>query len=299
MLLKILRDTKKYNGDLQVRKPGKRPCALLVTMENDISETIERIFNMTVTDENIRNYSPKQVVKMVKEKGELMISNDNSMDIKIKYCSNRSIDTSDLYTMIDDLADEGKEVIMLILDYLKRIRPAEKGKDEKEELKNITNELKTLALDYDIPVVTAHQLNRSGATVVDAAMQNNKEDLARFLGRSNVGSAWEVVENADWVCIINVEKKRETGQYYLTFKRVKIRYKNISDLGYFNHPFDGENRMRLIDDIELGKSISEDSLVSDFDGVDLLNKKGKRQATEREREDDSSDLFDFSKSLTK
>ena len=143
------------------------------------------------------------------------------------------------------------------------------------------------------------QLNRSGATVVDAALQNNKEDLARFLGRSNVGSAWEVIENSDWVCIVFVEQKRDTGQYYLTFKRVKIRYKNISDLGYFNHPFDGENRMRLIDDIELGKSISEDSLVSDFDGVDLLNKKGKRQATSREEIDDSNDLFDFSKSLSK
>ena len=57
--------------------------------------------------------------------------------------------------------------------------------------------------------------------------------------------------------------------------------------------------MRLIDDIELGKSISEDSLVSDFDGVDLLNKKGKRQATNREEIDDSNDLFDFSKSLSK
>ena len=33
--------------------------------------------------------------------------------------------------------DEGIEVVALILDYLKRIRPAEKGANEKEELKNI------------------------------------------------------------------------------------------------------------------------------------------------------------------
>ena len=108
----------------------------------------------------------------------------------------------------------------------------------------------------------------------------------------------EIIENADWVCIINVEKKRDTGQYYLTFKRVKIRYKDLSDMGYFNHPFEGENRMRLIDDLYLDKSLSEDSLVSDFGGVDLLNKNGKRQATERD-DDSSSDLFDFSKSISK
>ena len=157
MLLKVLRDTKKYNGDIQVKKPGKRPCALLVTMENDVNETVERLFNMSVSNTNIRDYTPKQVVKMVKETGELMITNENTMDIMIKYYPNRSIDTADLYTLIDDLADDGREVVMFILDYIKRIRPAERAKDEKEELKNITNELKSLAIEYDIPVVTAHQ----------------------------------------------------------------------------------------------------------------------------------------------
>lgn len=298
MLLKIVRDVKKYNANIQVKKPGKRPCVLLVTMENDIIETVERLFNMVVTHDDIRKFKPKEIVRMVKDCGELSITNDNSVDIIIRYYPNRSIDTSDLYSLIDDLADDGKEVVMLVLDYIKRIRPTEKGKDEKEELKNITNELKTLALEYDIPVVSAHQLNRSGASVIDTAMQSNKEDLARFVGRSNVGSAWEVVENSDWLCIINVEKKRETGQYYLTFKRVKIRYKNKTDLGYFNHPFEGENKMRLIDDIHLDKSLSEESLASNFEGVDLLNVKGNRQATKKDEEPEE-DLFDFSKAIKK
>ena len=193
MLLKVMRDAKKYNSNIQVKKPGKKPCILLITMENDVNETVERLFNMVVSSDNIRKYTPKQVIKMIKENGELTVDNNNEIDIIIKYYPNRSIDTSDIYTIIDDLSDEGKEVVLFLLDYIKRIKPAEKGKDEKEELKNITNELKTLALSYDIPVVTAHQLNRSGAATVDAAMQSNKEDLARFLGRSNVGSAWEVI----------------------------------------------------------------------------------------------------------
>lgn len=296
ILLKTMRDIRKYNKEIQVKKPGKRPCVLMVTMENSVSETVERLFNMTTTGEDIRNFTPKQVLKMLKDSGEFTLTDSNDIDIIIKYHANRTISTDDLYTIIDDLCDDGKEVMALILDYIKRIRPAERAKDEKEELKNITNELKTLALDLDIPVITAHQLNRAGASTIDAAMQSNKEDLARFLGRSNVGSAWEIIENSDFVCIINVERKRETGQYYLTFKRVKIRYKDLSDLSYFNHPFESNNRMQLIDDIELPQSLSEDSLTSDFDGVDLMNKKGKRNATEREVIED--DLFDFSKSLT-
>jgi hypothetical protein len=108
----------------------------------------------------------------------------------------------------------------------------------------------------------------------------------------------EVIENADFVAIIYVEMKRSTGQYYLTFKRVKIRYKPLTDFGYFNHPFESNNRMRLIDDIGLDRSLSEDSLVSDFDGVDLSTTKGRRNATEREEIGDD-DVFDFGKALNK
>jgi len=295
ILLKTARDIKKFNKGVMTKKAGKSPCVLLVTMENSVEESIERLFNMTVTPDDIRNFTAKQVVKMLKEQGELILKDDEDIDIIIKYYPNRSIDTNDLYTIIEELSDDNKEVIALILDYIKRIRPAEKAKDEKEELKNVTNELKNLATELDIPVITAHQLNRAGAGAVDAAMQANKEDLARFVGRANVGSAWEVVENSDWCCIINVEKKRDTGQYYLTFKRVKIRYRDPNDLGYFNHPFVMGNRMQLIDDMGLDKPLSEESLSSDFEGVELGNKKGKRNATEREviDDDNDSDIFEF------
>lgn len=189
LLLKIMRDIKKYNAGLQSEKPGKTPTVLMVTMENSVEETVERLFNMVAAVDDIRNYTPKQVVKLLQKEGEMVVTDANNIDIVVKYKANRSIDTADLYTMVDDLEDDGREVISLVLDYIKRIRPAEYAKDEKEELKNVTNELKTLALDYGIPVITAHQLNRSGAATIDAAMEADKTDLAKFVGRSNVGSA--------------------------------------------------------------------------------------------------------------
>ena len=42
-----------------------------------------------------------------------------------------------------------------------KISDVEKASSEKEELKNITNELKTLAEIKDTPVITAQQLNRT------------------------------------------------------------------------------------------------------------------------------------------
>ena len=107
---------------------------------------------MTVDTDDIRNYSEKQIKKKLKKDGHLELTSDDNIDIIIKEYRNRELDTNDLYGIINDLADEGVEVITLIVDYMKRIRPAERASDEKGELKNISNELKELAKFFDIPV---------------------------------------------------------------------------------------------------------------------------------------------------
>lgn len=297
MLLKAAIDIKKYNN-VEARDPDKIPTVLLITMENDIDETVERIFNMTVSSDDIRNYTVKQVIKKLREEGELRITDKSPIDIVIKYYPNRSIDTNDLYGICKDLYDSGSEVIALILDYLKRIRPAEKAATEKEELKNVTNELKTLATKLEIPVITAHQLNRNSASVIDAAIQNKKEDVARLVGRDGTGSAWEVVENTDVLIIINQEVKLDTGELFLTFKLLKRRYRSrdedekVRRMTYFNHPYEPGNEIKLIDDLLLPKSLSVYSLASKFVGLEDIKKVKSANVVKREILDEEVN-FDY------
>lgn len=297
ILLKSAIDIMKYNKGIPAKKEGHRKTVLIVTMENTVEETVERLFNMTVSPEDIRDFDTDAIIKGLKQEGQMTIANKDDIDLVIKYYPNRSISTDDLYTIIDDLEDENREVIALILDYIKRIRPFEVAREEKEELKNISNELKTLAIARDIPIITAHQLNRGAATIVDSSLENSKTDVTKQIGRGNIGTAWEIMENADWVSIINIEQKRETNQYYLTFKRVKIRYKFDSELSYFNHPFVAENRVRLMDDLGYPEHLSEISLSSDLQGGELVMKKGKRTSSDRTMVDaDSNDavsVFNF------
>ena len=295
ILLKTALDIKKYNAGIECKNPDHRPAVLMITMENSIEETVERIFNMVSSDDDIRNYSPKQVKKMLKRDG-LTITDKDNIDIIIKYYPNRSIDTNDLYGIIQDLDDEGVEVVALILDYLKRIKPAEKGQNEKEELKNITNELKGLGIYWDIPVISAQQLNRTASAIVDAAIQAKKSDVTKLVGRDGVAGAWEIIENSDVVIIINREKKLGSDEVYMTFKLLKRRYRSsdnddkLRELEYFNHPYAKGSTIRLVDDVELEESISLTSLSSEF--VALENtKRGKKNAMEREqiREDSDDD----------
>ena len=294
MLLKAAFDIRKYNSGIQCKNPDHRPAVLMITMENSIEETIERIFNMVSSDDDIRNYSPKQVKKMLKE-GGLSLTDKDNIDVIIKYYPNRSIDTNDLYGIIQDLEDEGVEVVALILDYLKRIRPSEKGANEKEELKNITNELKDLATYWDIPVITAQQLNRTASAVVDAAILAKKSDVTKLVGRDGVAGAWEIIENSDVVIIINREKKLGSDETFMTFKLLKRRYRSsdnddkLRELEYFNHPYAKGSTIRLIDDIEMEESISLTSLASEFVAADTNTKRGKKNAVERDVEKDDDD----------
>lgn len=287
VLLKSALDIKRYNKGVQTKDPDKRPAVLFLTLENDVPETIERLYNMSVDSDDIRNYSPKQIKKKMRETGQLKLTTDDNIDIIVKEYKNRELDTNDLYTIINDLNDDGVEVITLIVDYMKRIRPAEKANDEKTELKNISNELKEVGKYFDIPVITAQQLNRAGASVVDAALQANKEDVTRLVGRDSIAGAWEIQENADWTCIINPEVKKDTNELYMTFKLLKRRYRSSDEneklrrLDYFNQPFEPNNEIRLLDDIMLPKPLALESLSSgQFVAVD--EKRGKTNAVTRE-----------------
>ena len=108
------------------------------------------------------------------------------------YKPNRSITTNDIRNFIEELDNENIEVVMLCFDYTKRIRPAEKAMTEKEELKNVTNEMRQIGIDFDIPVVTAAQLNRQAATIINTTVRAGKADALKEIDASTIGSAWEI-----------------------------------------------------------------------------------------------------------
>ena len=228
-----------------------------------------------------------------------IIMNDD-MEFILWYEPNMSISTQDIRNKIDELESEGREVALVSFDYLKRIRPVRHSVGEKEELKNVSNELKGIAGDYGIPVVSAQQLNRAGVATVNAAARDNKADLARLLGAENIGTAWEIQENADMTILINLERKLDTLLLYLTFFRLKERYRPQSKLEYFNQPFTEDNEFMLVDDIMETKPRGIISLATDIEGVDIdvldFNSRGRRQHTSGRTEifkKETNELFDL------
>lgn len=271
MLLKVAIDCIKYNGTTyRGRKQDHSKAVLYFTMENTIDETFERIYNMNVDNQNIINYSVDHIINKLTKAS---IINNPDIELITVYKPNRSITTKDIQTLIEQLDEEGVEVIMLCFDYIKRIRPYEPATTEKEELKNVSNELKQIGMDFNIPIVTAAQLNRQAAAKLNEEVRSGNFDALKDIDGSTIGSAWEIMENSDVVLLIFMQMRKKDNKLFLSISCTKQRY-HRPESPYFNQPFETET-FNLVDDIYKEKPDGVISLKTDFVDIDIDHYSGK------------------------
>ena len=267
---------RKYNKIIPRRNPLATPCVVLYLLENDIEETIIRLFNISTSTDDISKYKPDDVVKMMKSTGGLAFKDKpNEVNIIIKYRGNNSLSPSGIDADIQTLADDNKEVVMIIIDYLKRMKSDFYAPDERIRLRDISNGVKDVLVRWRIAGVSAQQLNRSAGITVDSAEESGKTDLAKLIGRGNIADAWDIYENSDWVGLVHVEIEHSSGVRYLTVKELKKRYRSNSDITYFNHPFVNGSRIMLQDDFGLPEPLSKISLASNPMGLPEITSKKK------------------------
>lgn len=247
LLLNLAYQMKKHNKHYECKDPTKRPAVVFLTMENSVKETVERLFDISTGKGEMQKMSVDEVIEYLKNDGELILNDDSPVDIIIKYVHNGSVDTGYLYTLTEDLEDEGIETIALVQDYVMTIRSAHKTGDFRLDLGNVVNEFKTFAIIKGIPVITASQINRDGAKNVDTAKINNKVDLVRTMGRSNVAESITMVNNIDFGAIMQTEYDAN-GVRYMCFNRFKIRGKKLPR-DIICTPFDETCGIKLYEDI--------------------------------------------------
>lgn len=245
VMLNILYQIKKYNRDYRTKDPTKRPCVVLLTMENTVTESVERLFGMATSRSNMTDLSPEGAIRMLREEGELYLTDSSPIDIIIKFKPSNSVDTSYLYTLTEDLEDQGLEVIAMFQDYIGRIRSTERFQDTRLEYGAIVDEFKTFAEIKDVPIITAAQLNRDASKHIDEGRKNSKSDLVRLIGRSNISESMLILNNIDAGFLIAPETTQE-GERFLGVQRIKIRY-NAGDREFVYLPFINKT-LKLMED---------------------------------------------------
>lgn len=268
ILLKSHVDTLKYNEHIKNTTNGKTPISMYISMENTMAQTIRRLWSVLFPTADIASFTIDEITEMINN--ELTAKGMRSV---ILYYGYREKSTKDLDAIIRSYNTEDSEVVAVYLDYIKRIRPGRTDvavtSSEKSELHAIMNELKTIAAELNIPIVSGHQLNREAARQVDDIVKAggfNKTDQA--MGRANVSVAWEVMEVADWMALMNIENNGEVK--YLMIKAVKQRdLDNNSDnsVQAIRHPFISVQSFGLKDDIMENVSVS----IPVYTGIQRIN----------------------------
>lgn len=138
LLLTLAYQIAKYNQDLQTLQEGKKKAVVYLTQENSKKETVERLWNIAVSNANIRDFSNEEIENVFKK--QLPFSDDSECDLIILYRKNKKISTDDLYTIFQELEDDGYEIVALVHDYAKRIRPSFVTGDLRIDLGEVVND---------------------------------------------------------------------------------------------------------------------------------------------------------------
>lgn len=264
---------KRYNKNYVCKDPTKRPCVVYLTMEDHPKETLSRQFSMVTQQGQMTDFEVNEAIDMMRHSG-LEVTPDDPIDIIVKYKPNESVDTSYIYDMVDDLADMGYECICVILDYLNRIRSINRfnASEERLRLGAVVNELKTIATDLHIPIITAAQFNREANNKIDESRGNGNSDLVELLGRSYIAESMKILDNLDGAFLIVPEWPNKQKKY-LGIKLVKNRWRSNFERNVIHHPYVDTTSQKLVEDVSLGIPASKITTVEmqlENDGPDML-----------------------------
>ena len=268
MLLKSHVDTLKYNEHIKNTTNGKTPISMYISMENTMAQTVRRLWGVLFPTADMSMFSVQEMAEMIQN--ELTAKGMRSV---ILYYGYREKSTKDLETIIRSFNDDNNEVVAVYLDYIKRIRSARDDaavqSSDKSELHAIMNELKSISAEFNIPIVTGHQLNREAARMVDDIVKNGGFDKTdQAFNRGQIGTAWEIQEVADFLAYMNIENNGETKNLLIkAMKQRDLDNKTDSTVIGIRHPFLTPQSFALKDDIMENVSIS----IPVYTGMQRMN----------------------------
>lgn len=252
LLLDLAVQLKEYNPKIVTKDPTLKPCIAYLTQENAMSETLERLWNITTAPgEDIVTYNLEDVMGKMRTVGGLVMDEENSTNLAIVYRKPFTNTTFWFYEFIEEMKNRGYEVVCLIHDYIQRIHSAseEARKELRLELGAIMNEECTLAKRLNISFITAGQINRGANDKLTQMRLKQSTDRVSNMGQSDIAESIQIIYNADVVFGMAREKDPMTGMEYLGFNKIKgrDRRKTVSNTVY--QPVDPNCAIKLIRDL--------------------------------------------------
>ena len=248
LLLNLMKTIKKNNRNRPHKDPNKRPTILFISQENNLWETIERIFSIFGRPARIRDFEASKIMEILREGGFCVSDDKLDIDIEFRYYGNADIGVPDLKGIYEELDNQGREVICIIQDYIERLKPPVLQAERRIQLFDISNQLHDLAQELDIPIITGSQFNKNGVATIEAMQVNGKADIGKNVGTNDISESFGMLKNFDVNIGIVIEYDSMEERYYLSFRKLKLRGAD-GQIDYFLQPFvEKRSKIQLMED---------------------------------------------------
>jgi hypothetical protein len=216
---------------------GKKPYVMFVTQENSIEESDERQYSVGLPEEVSTEKDFEE--RSGEELYQLYIKHGWKIPFCRMYYDNMSINAATIEGDIEKMELRGYHCILLIHDYLKRIRAVDHIDDPTYDIGSAVNDFKILAKRKKIPVVDAAQIQREAVRKATELAQKGQSFEGKFSG-ADMGNSIAAYENADGTFMLGNIKDPATDVRYMMMCKLKLRYKSKAKYNMVAIPFEGE-----------------------------------------------------------
>jgi replicative DNA helicase len=212
-----------FLGNVAANVAMQGKTALIISLEmSEIMYGMRFASNLT----KIPMFELKNDLNLLKNQlNDIKRKNSNSK-ILIKEFPPSTISPFQVSSYIKNLAQRGITVDCLVLDYL-NLMDSPKGTNMYERIKYISEQLRALSYKFNIPVVTASQINRSGYNSASPSLDTISEGISLANTADCIFNIWQSEDDKDnGVINMGVAKNRFGPNFGSTV--LKIDYSTLT-----------------------------------------------------------------------
>jgi replicative DNA helicase len=205
-----------FLGNLAINFLKQGKTVLLITLEMPEELYAQRITtNITQINFNTLSSRSKDLKDLIVKYG-----NECKGTLVIKEFPTKGVTVNHINAYIKKLIQSGTKPDVLIVDYINLINGSKKYSGTYDEIKDVAEKLRATTYIYEIPCITASQLNRKGMGDENPALDTTSESIGLPFTLDGQFSIWSLPENrAQKIINLGIQKNRygeNFGQTVLT-----------------------------------------------------------------------------------
>jgi len=187
-----------------------------ITLEISVPKCIRRV------DQWLTGFTPDELIMnraAVAASRKLLAG-----QIWVKDWAYKGITADDIKALVTRMRQKGQKVDVIMVDYLEHMAPIVKRREERLAYGQTCKELRMLAQDLDVGIITAWQVNRAGSD-------------SHVLTQKDVSESWEVVKHSDIILGLN-QNDEELLNKVLRVNIIKQREGTVRKMFYLHSDLD-------------------------------------------------------------